>query len=86
MSDPDRPDASASPSLADYVERHAPELRAADVAGFLSEHDPPQAERDAPYAWAVRVLRERSEGEHGEGLSVDRVVGEIRQRRLRDSG
>ena len=30
-------------------------------------------------AWAVRVLRETGEGEVGEGLSVDRVVSEIRR-------
>jgi hypothetical protein len=60
----------------------APERARPPVAPPLAD----DVERDAPYAWAARVLRERTEREHGEGLSVDRVVGEIRQRRRRDGG
>jgi hypothetical protein len=30
-------------------------------------------------AWAVGVLRQRKEGEVGDGLSVDTVVNEIRR-------
>ena len=87
MPGPDRPAGGPSPALVQYVERHAPELAAADVAAFLDEHDPPPDEREDPAGWAVRVLRGRSEGEHGGGLAVDRVVGELRERRRRgDAG
>jgi hypothetical protein len=66
--------------VAEYVERHAPELDAAEVTAFMAEHPKPPDETDAHQAWAVRVLRERGEGEVGRGLPVDRVVDEIRRR------
>jgi hypothetical protein len=66
--------------VADYVERHAPELDPAEVSAFMAEHPKPPDETDAHLAWAVRVLRERGEGEVGRGLRVDRVVDEIRRR------
>jgi hypothetical protein len=46
----------------------------------MAEHPKPPDETDAHLAWAVRVLRERGEGEVGGGLPVDRVVDEIRRR------
>lgn len=66
--------------IVDYVREHAPQLDPADVAAFMREHSPPPGEPDSHIAWAVRVLRERGEAEFGEGLPVDRVVDEIRQR------
>ena len=66
--------------VAEYVERHAPELDATEVTAFIAEHPKPPDETDAHLAWAVRVLRERGEGEVGGGLPVDRVVDEIRRR------
>ena len=49
----------------------------------MAEHPKPDDQTDSHVAWAVRVLRERGEGEAGDGLSVDRVVNEIRRRRRR---
>ena len=66
-------------AIADYVAEHAPELVPADVQAFMDEHAKPKGEPESHLAWAVRVLRERGEGEVGEGLPVDRVVGEIRR-------
>jgi hypothetical protein len=66
--------------VADYVSEHAPELDLKEVVAFMSEHAKPDDER-SQVEWAVRVLRERGGGETGEGLSVDRVVNEIRRRR-----
>jgi hypothetical protein len=67
-------------SLAAYVADHAPELDPADVQAFVAEHAKPTDEPGTPTEWAVRVLRERGEGEFGDGLAVDRVVGELRRR------
>jgi hypothetical protein len=62
------------------VGAHAPELDAQEVKTFMAEHAKPDDEPGSHVAWAVRVLRQRGEGETGEGLSVDRVVNEIRRR------
>lgn len=75
----DESQAQPPPEIADYVDEHAPELDPADVQAFMAEHAKPQDEPGSHLAWAVRVLRERGEGEVGEGLPVDRVVGEIRR-------
>jgi hypothetical protein len=66
--------------VAEYVEEHAPELDPDEVSAFMAEHPKPDDETDSQLAWAVRVLRERGEGEVGDGLSLDRVVNEIRRR------
>jgi hypothetical protein len=66
--------------VVDYVSEHAPELDPRDVSEFMAEHPKPEDETEPHLAWAVRVLRERGEGEVGDGLSVDRVVSEIRRR------
>jgi hypothetical protein len=66
-------------AVVDHVTEHAPQLDPAEVAAFMREHDKPADEPDSHVAWAVRVLRERGEGEVGEGLPVDRVVDEIRR-------
>ena len=66
-------------AVVDYVAEHAPELDPGEVAAFMDEHDKPADEPDSHVGWAVRVLRERGEGEVGEGLPVDRVVEEIRR-------
>jgi hypothetical protein len=65
--------------VTDYVAEHAPELDPAEVSAFMTKHDKPRDERDSHIAWAVRVMRERGEGEVGEGLPVDRVVREMRR-------
>jgi hypothetical protein len=65
--------------VTEYVAEHAPELDPAHVTVFMREHDKPDDERGSHVAWAVRVMRERSEGEVGEGLPVDRVVNEMRR-------
>ena len=77
MDDTSRPDPPQS--VVDYVAEHAPELDPGDVSAFMSEHPKPAGEPDSHLAWAVRVLRERGEGEVGNGLPVDRVVDEIRR-------
>ncbi len=45
----------------------------------MDEHAKPADEPDSHLGWAVRVMRERGEGEFGEGLPVDRVVEQIRR-------
>jgi hypothetical protein len=68
-----------SQEVVDFVAEHAPELDAADVSRFMTEHAKPADVDESHVAWAVRVLRETGEGEVGEGLPVDRVVGELRR-------
>jgi hypothetical protein len=70
----------ASPEVVKYVGERAPELDPQDVAAFMDEHPRPDDQAESHLAWAVRVLRERGEGEVGDGLPVDRVVSEIRRR------
>ncbi len=65
--------------VVDYVGEHAPELDPREVAAFMDEHAKPADEPDSHLGWAVRVMRERGEGEFGEGLPVDRVVEQIRR-------
>ncbi len=72
--------ANPDPELAQYVSEHAPELDPGEVAAFMDEHEKPVSEPGTPLEWAVRVLRERGEGEFDEGLPIDRVVEEIRRR------
>jgi len=67
--------------VADYVADRAPELDPGDVSAFMAQHPKPDDEAESHLAWAVRVLRETGEGEVGEGLPVDRVVREMRQRK-----
>ncbi len=78
MAEKSRPDPPQA--VVDYVAERAPELDPGDVAAFMEEHAKPADEPDSHLGWAVRVLRERGEGEVGEGLSVERVVEEIRRR------
>jgi len=66
--------------VAAFVAERAPELHPADVSAFMAEHPKPADEPESHVAWAVRVLRETGEGEFGKGLSVDRVVREMRAR------
>jgi hypothetical protein len=68
-----------SQEVVDFVAERAPELDPAEVSRFMAEHSKPADEPKSHVAWAVRVLRETGEGEVGEGLSVDRVVREIRR-------
>jgi hypothetical protein len=70
----------AEDQIAQYVADHAPELDPQQVRAFMAEHAKPDDQPGSHLEWAVRVLRERGEGETGEGLSVDRVVREIRRR------
>jgi hypothetical protein len=72
-------DAKPDGEIVDYVAEHAPELDPAVVSAFMEKHDKPGDEPDSHVAWAVRVIREREEGEVGEGLPVDRVVNEMRR-------
>ena len=67
--------------VTEYLSEHAPELDPEDVSAFMAEHPKPEDETASHLGWAVRVLRERGEGEVGEGLRVDQVVNEIRRRR-----
>ncbi|MFZ0040339.1 MAG: hypothetical protein WAK93_03465 [Solirubrobacteraceae bacterium] len=62
-----------------YVQEHAPELEPDDVITFMDEHPKPPDEPGSHIGWAVQVLRQRGEGEVGDGLPVDRVVSEIRR-------
>jgi hypothetical protein len=73
-------DQNPDQNVADYVREHAPELDPDEVRAFMAEHPKPDDQPDSQLAWAVRLLRERHEGEVGDGLSVDRVVNEIRRR------
>lgn len=77
MAENSRPDPPRD--VVDYVAEHAPELDPGEVAAFMDEHAKPGVEPDSHVGWAVRVLRERAEGQFGEGLPVDRVVDEIRK-------
>jgi hypothetical protein len=77
MAENSRPDPPQD--VVDYVAEHAPELDPGEVATFMDEHALPADEPGSHVGWAVRVLRERTEGEFGEGLPVDRVVDEIRK-------
>lgn len=77
MAESERPDPNEA--VVDYVAEHAPELDAREVAAFMAEHAKPADEPDSHIGWAVRVLRERGEGEVGEGLPVDRVMEEKRR-------
>ncbi len=70
----------AQQEVTDYVREYAPQLDPDDVRDFMAEHPKPEDEPGTHVQWAVRVLRERGEGETGDGLSVDRVVSEIRRR------
>jgi hypothetical protein len=72
-------DATPSRKVADFVAEHAPELDPAAVSAFMQEHPKPGDQPGTHIEWAVRVMRERTEGEFGEGLPVDRVVGEMRR-------
>jgi hypothetical protein len=66
--------------VTEFVAERAPELDPADVSAFMAEHPKPAGEPESHVAWAVHVLRERGEGEVGDGLPVDRVVSEMRRR------
>jgi hypothetical protein len=63
-----------------YVTEHAPELDPQEVRDFMSEHPLPEGTAGSHVEWAVALLRQRGENEVGDGLSVDRVVNEIRRR------
>jgi hypothetical protein len=69
-----------SDDVAEFVADHAPELEPERVMAFMDAHAKPEDEPGSHLEWAVRVLQERGEGETGDGLSVDRVVNEIRRR------
>jgi hypothetical protein len=77
--DPHSGDDAPAQEVVDFVSHRAPELDAAAVSRFMSEHPKPADEPGSHVAWAVRVLRETGEGEVGEGLPVDRVVDERRR-------
>jgi hypothetical protein len=66
--------------VAEYVTEHAPELDPEAVRAFMDEHPKPDDEPSSHLGWAVQVLRQRGEGEVGDGLPVDQVVNEIRRR------
>jgi hypothetical protein len=70
---------SQDDQIAEYVAEHAPELEPGDVREFMAEHPRPGDWEGSHLEWAVSVLRQRGEGEVGEGLPVDRVVDEIRR-------
>lgn len=65
--------------VAEYVRDNAPELDPKEVTDFLAEHAKPEDEPGSHIEWAVRLLRQRGENEHGDGLSVDRVANELRR-------
>jgi hypothetical protein len=80
MASEQHPNQDPGQDVVDYVTEHAPELDPKDVSAFLTEHPKPDDEPRSHIGWAVHVLRERGEGEVGDGLPVDRVVSEIRRR------
>jgi len=67
------------PDVADYLGRHAPELDREDVMAFMKEHDKPEHEKGFHTEWAVRALRERREGRHRDGPSIDQIVDAMRR-------
>ena len=77
---PSSEDHTTAHDVAEYVQRYAPELSPEEVGAFMHEHARPDDETDSHLAWAVRVLRERGEGEYGDGLPVERVLDEMRRR------
>jgi hypothetical protein len=71
--------ANSDKQIADYVAAYAPELDPNEVSEFMAEHPKPADVTGSHLAWAVAVLRQRGEGEAGDGLSVDSVVNELRR-------
>ncbi len=67
------------PEVADYLSRHASELDENEVVAFMNEHDKPEQEKGFHVEWAVRALRERREGKHRDGPSIDQIVDEMRR-------
>jgi hypothetical protein len=77
MSQQERP--RPAQDLIDYVSERAPELDPQDVSTFMDEHPKPDDEPGSHLEWAVRVLKESAERDVGDGLSIDRVVSEMRR-------
>ena len=69
-----------SQEIQQYVGDHAPELNPDDVVAFMQAHSKPEDEPGSHVEWATRILRQRGEGEFGDGLSPDRVADELRRR------
>jgi hypothetical protein len=62
-----------------YVRDYAPELDPRKVRAFMAEHDKPEAERDSHVAWATKLLRQRGEGQIGDGPPLDTVADAMRR-------
>ena len=76
----DEQQSEPSQALVEAVREFAPELDPAEVADFMAEHPLPDGERGTHVEWAVRILRERGDGEAGDRPSVARVADEMRRR------
>lgn len=67
-------------AIAGPLRELAPELDAAQVATYMTEHPLPSGESGTHLEWAVRVLRQLGEREHAAApLSSARVVDELRR-------
>jgi hypothetical protein len=64
---------------------HAPELTSEAVRAFMHEHPRPADESDSHAVWAAKVLRQRGEGQFGEGAPLDTVTEAMRHHDERQS-
>jgi hypothetical protein len=65
--------------IEDYVREYAPEMDPQEVIEFMAEHEKPEDEPDSHVAWATKLLRERGEGQFGDGAPIEKVTEAMRQ-------
>jgi hypothetical protein len=61
------------------VREWAPELDADQVRAFMDEHEKPADEPDSHAVWAAKLLRQRGEGQYGDGAPLDTVTNAMRR-------
>jgi hypothetical protein len=67
-----------SDEIEQAIKQWAPELNPKDVRAFMDEHQQPADEPDSHAVWAVKVLRQRGEGQHGDGAPLDTITDAMR--------
>jgi hypothetical protein len=65
--------------IEDYVREYAPEMDPQEVIEFMAEHEKPEDEPDSHVGWATKLLRERGEGQFGDGAPIETVTKAMRQ-------
>ncbi len=71
--------ASDDREIQDCVARYAPELDPQEVREFMAEHNKPGDESDSHAVWAIKLLRQRGEGQFKEGAPIETVVDAMRR-------